>query len=501
MDYFRKFLSLPAEKTLKEYRSRGDAYWKKTGEKMALELFRQTAQRVPAYKKFLKKNKINPKTIKTIKDFKNIPLTDKDNYINKYKLSELCWDGKIENSYFLSASSGSTGIPNFWPRSPEQTFQGASISELIYREYFECDKKSTLYIVAFAMGMWIAGTYMAMSTEWVSQKGYPITVVTPGTNKEEILRLIKMGTENYKQIILIGYPPFVKDVVDFGIEKGVDWKNIKIKFMFSGEAISERWREHLASKTNFGNILTGSINIYGSADVGLIAHETAVTTYLRRKAFEDKNVLKDLYHSERVPSVNQFDPRLRYFEKVGEHLIVTAPSGLPLVRYDTKDEGGVMYFDVAKSILRERGVDVEDDFRKMKISRLLWRTPMVYLFGRGKFTTTIYVANVYPENVKLVLEHESIEKDVTGKFVIYTVEKKDHTPQMVLRVELAEGRQKGNLVLAEKIRKVFVSEVASVNSEYKYVLDNFKDKVHPKVILHEYGDPEYFPRGVVKKSA
>lgn len=501
MDYYKKFLSVSAEKTLKEYREKDDRYWKAVGEKMALQLFKQAAERVPAYKKFLAKHKISPSKIKTIKDFKNVPVIDKDNYINKYELDELCWDGKIEGNYFLSASSGSTGIPNFWPRSTEQTFQGASISELIYKEYFEADKKSTLYIVAFAMGMWIAGTYMQMSTEWVAQKGYPMTVVTPGTNKEEILRLIKMGEKNYDQIILIGYPPFVKDVVDFGIDKGINWKKVNIKFMFSGEAITERWREHLASKTNFENILTGSVNIYGSADVGLVAHETAVTTYLRRSAFNNQKLLGDLFHSERVPSVNQYDPHIRYFEKVGEHLIVTAPSGLPLVRYDTKDEGDILYFGEADSILADNKLDIVAEFKREKISRLLWRLPMVYLFGRGKFTTTIYVANIYPENVKLVLEHKRIEREVTGKFVINTEEKKDHTPQLYLHVELAEGRSVKNRSLEEKILKLFVSEVPKVNSEYKYVLDNFKEKVHPKVVLYEYGDPKYFPRGVIKKMA
>ncbi len=213
------------------------------------------SERVPAYKDFLKKHKVNTNKIKRFIDLLHIPLIDKPSYIDRYNLSDLCWDGKLNNSYMMSASSGSTGIPYFWPRSDEQTYHGALISELIYKEFFQMDKKSTLYIDAFAMGMWIAGTYMMMSTEWIAQKGFPITIATPGINKEEILRLVKNGCKNFEQILIIGYPPFIKDVIDTGIEQGIEWKKINIKFMFSGEAFTERWRDHLQKKTGFKNIL------------------------------------------------------------------------------------------------------------------------------------------------------------------------------------------------------------------------------------------------------
>src|SRR3970282_821623 len=111
MDYFNKFLQVDPEKTLKDYREKPDSYWKNVGEKMALDLFRDMSRRVPAYKSFLKKHKVNPAKIKTIKDFKKVPVMDKDNYIHSYKLNDLCWDGKVESNYFLSASSCSPGVP------------------------------------------------------------------------------------------------------------------------------------------------------------------------------------------------------------------------------------------------------------------------------------------------------------------------------------------------------------------------------------------------------
>jgi len=500
MDYFKKFLSLDPDKTLKEFRTKGDSYWKRIGEKMALQLFKEASKRVPAYKNFLKKNRVNPDNVKNINDFKKVPIMDKESYINKYKLSELCWDGKIESSYFLSASSGSTGIPNFWPRSTEQTFQGASISELIYREYFECDKKTTLYIVAFAMGMWIAGTYMAMSTEWVAQKGYPITVVTPGLDREEIFRLIKMGWQYYDQIVLVGYPPFVKDVVDYATDQGIEWKDNRIRFLFSGEAFTERWRTYLAEKVNLRNPLTDTINIYGSADVGLVAHETPLTNFIRGLAANNKGIMRSLFAAKRVPSVNQYDPHIRYFEKVGEELIVTSPSGLPLVRYNTKDIGDILYFSEVEKSLEEYGVNLTREFKKRRMSSLLWKTPIVYLFGRGKFSATIYGVTIFPEYVKFVLDNKKLANFLTGKYVISTEETKSHDQSLLLHVELKENKE-ATKELVSLTKEVFVNELPKISSEYKHLLGSMGMKVYPDIHLHSYGDPDYFPRGVIKKTA
>lgn len=493
MDYYKRFLNASAEKTLREYRTKNDDYWRKVGETTALGLFKRTAVHVPAYKKFLQKNKINPASVRTIEDFKKVPVTDKENYINKYKLNELCWNGKVANSYFLSASSGSTGIPNYWPRGTEQTFQGASISELIYKEYFECDKKSTLYIVAFAMGMWIAGTYMMMSTEWVAQKGYPITIAAPGLNREEIVRLIKAGGPYYDQVVLVGYPPFVKDIVDFGTEQGVDWEKTRMRFLFSGEAFTERWRAYLARKTGLGDPLVDTINIYGSADVGLVAHETKLTNFVRKLAANDQSAAKVLFGAERVPSVNQFNPHNRYFECIDEELVISAPSGLPLVRYNTKDIGGVMYFEDLGKKLAMCSV-------KLPKENAIWKIPIVYLFGRGKFSATIYGITVFPEYVKYILDNERLTNLLTGKYVISTEESASCEQKLHLRIELKENIDSSQVVI-DQVKEVFIKELPKLSSEYKHLLGSMGGRVHPEIHLHTYGDPEYFPRGVIKKNA
>jgi phenylacetate-coenzyme A ligase PaaK-like adenylate-forming protein len=66
-------ISKNPERLLQDLRTKPERYWIKRGEKMALRLFRQMAERVPAYKDFLRKNKVKPEKINTIKDFKLVP--------------------------------------------------------------------------------------------------------------------------------------------------------------------------------------------------------------------------------------------------------------------------------------------------------------------------------------------------------------------------------------------------------------------------------------------
>ena len=98
----------------------------------ARTLFREAAQRVPAYRNFLKKHGIDAKKIRSREDFAHVPLTDKLNYIAKYSLAELSWDGKLQAKY-ISSSSGSTGVPFYWPRGTNQD----TISGLTFRRVYE----------------------------------------------------------------------------------------------------------------------------------------------------------------------------------------------------------------------------------------------------------------------------------------------------------------------------------------------------------------------------
>ena len=200
----------------------------KIGEKKCLDLFRKTTKFVPAYKKFIQKNKINPTKVKTFKDFTKIPYIDKKNYLRKYPLDELIWHGNKKNIPMISMSSGSSGKPFYWPRSIFQEYETSLTHEIFLNEFFNVDRNKTLVIVAYSMGMYVAGTFTLNSVRALAKKNYEIVAVSPGIDIKEIIKVVKKLSPRFDQTILVGYPPFVKDILDEGTKEGVNWKRINM---------------------------------------------------------------------------------------------------------------------------------------------------------------------------------------------------------------------------------------------------------------------------------
>ena len=228
IEQLEKFVSTPLEETLRQHE-------KTTHQEIATNLFKTVASTVPAYQSFLATHKINGETIQTLADFQKLPVICKENYISVYSLPELCEDGMLGGCDMIAASSGSTGKPTFWPRFFTDELQIATRFEQIFHDSFSADNKSTLAIVCFTLGTWVGGMFTTNCCRYLATKGYPITVITPGNNKTEILRVVEELGSNFEQVVLLGYPPFLKDVIDTGIANGLQWKQYKIKLVMAGE--------------------------------------------------------------------------------------------------------------------------------------------------------------------------------------------------------------------------------------------------------------------------
>ena len=88
--------------------------------------------------------------------------------------------------------------------------------EQIFYDSFHADIRPTLAVVCFALGTWVGGMYTTSCCRLLAAKGYPITVISPGNNKQEILRVVRELAPAFAQVVLLGYQPFLKDVIDSG---------------------------------------------------------------------------------------------------------------------------------------------------------------------------------------------------------------------------------------------------------------------------------------------
>lgn len=468
---------------------------KNTGAEIALKLFHKAAKRVPAYRDFLKSHKVDPNKIKTVDDFKHLPLVDKENYLRKYPIKDLCWDGDLFTNNIISVSSGSTGEPFFWYRGKEQHEEAGDIYEMIYRDIFDAGNKSTLLVVCFAMGTWIAGTYTTYGGMYVADRGYKLNVATPSIEKQDAINLIKRLHDNYDQIIIAGYPPFVKDVVDLGTKQGVDWEKMLVKFSFAGELITEEWRDYMINRVGGKIKPTETMSIYGTADAGVIGFETPLSITVRRYLSENPKEAEELFGTNIVPTVVQYLPNQRHFEEVDGQVVFSAPSGMPLIRYNIKDTGGLFQLG---SLSDGAQNEIINNLEQLNLPDELydqWSSPFLIIKGRKDFTISFYALLIFPENIKAGLNSANINKKVSGKFTMQTKLKKDMEQYFELNIELAPGVKPSDDLQSEILQTV-VKKLREVNAEYRKLYGSIGAKrAEPEVILREFGDKEYFPAG------
>ena len=482
---FQTFLNTSLETKLKQSLNTN-------AEQAILELFKEVAATVPAYRAFLDERQIDPESIETFADFRSLPLLTKANYINKYPLPYLCRHGQLDNCDLVAVSSGSTGKPTFWPRFLSDEFQIATRFEQVFAYSFKAKEYTTLAIVCFTLGTWVGGMYTTNCCRHLAAKGYPITVTTPGNNKAEIFRIVRDLAPLFDRVVLLGYPPFLKDVIDTGIKEGIKWSKYAVKLVMAGEVFSEEWRTLVSERIGSTDYYYDSASLYGTADAGVLGNETPLTICIRRFLAQNPDAAKNLFGESRLPTLVQYDPTSRFFETQDGTLLFSGDNGIPLIRYHISDRGGIISEREMMSFLQTQGFNPWNQLKHTENKEVL-SFPFVYIFGRSDFTISYFGANVYPENIIVGLEQPSIRDWVTGKFVMEVKQNEDNNAYLAITVELAQGIT-ATEAMKEAIAVSIYTQLIRLNSEFANYVPS--ENQLPQVSLLPFGNPDYFPLGV-----
>lgn len=468
-------------------------------DKHRMKLFHDMAETVPAYKDFLKKNKIDPRKIKKASDLNIVPAMTKKNYLRLYPLAKLCFGGTLQDKGAVyTATSGSTGMPFYFPRNDLLDKQSSSWHELFLNNASLGKKVSTLVIDCFGMGVWIGGLITYQAFKILSEKGYPVSVITPGSNKQEIFHALKNIAGQYKQVIICGYPPFVKDLIDESKSEGIDIKKNNIKLLFAAEGFSERFREYVASKVGIRNVLLETANIYGSADLGTMAMETPLSILIRREALKNKKLFNAVFSEiSKTPTLAQFNPLFTDFEVEEGNVLCSGRNILPMFKYSIGDHGGTIRFEDMVKIFKQEGLDLAKIAHKAGIKELL-PLPFVYVYERSDFSTKLYGAIIYPEHIKQALLHENLSGKLTGKFTLETVHDDKENQYLQIHIECQANKEVGP-ELEQEISKLIVDALLLNNAEYAYLTGMMPGRVIPKLKLWPYEHPDYFKKGGKQK--
>jgi phenylacetate-CoA ligase len=480
------------ERKLKE---NPESNWLRNGKRRAIRQFKSMAEDVPAYKKFLSKKGISASDAAQISNLNQIPSISKDSYLKKFERSELCWDGVFsEEPWVISTTSGSSGKPYYFPRTSLQDEYLTITTEVYLKSNFNIQDKTTLYINAFPMGAWIGGVFTYESIKQISEKGYSISIISPGVHKQEIINSILQLGEDFDQVIIGAYAPFLKDILDDGASQGVHWESYNVGFVFSAEAFTETFRDYVNSVIEPKNPLKSTLNHYGTVDLGTMAHETPLSILIRRLLVSDKKLGLIFPEINRQPTFAQFNPEMFYFESVKNNLFCTSFSGLPLVKYDLKDYGGVITKKEVYRIMSENGYDLDKLIDDAGIRDTVWNLPFVYVYERNDFSVSYYAFLVYPDSIRRALQTEKLMKLITGKFSMSVDYDKSGHQVLNIQIERSLG-QKFEPELVNVIHDALLSD----SSEYRETFKVVGDAIKPKITYWQYGDERYFKSGAKQK--
>jgi len=483
------------KKYLKNIRSSSSEFFKKKELAFKKEAFNNAYKNVPAYKKFVLKKTRKPSFF----SWDNLPTTSKNDYLKKYSYSSLFVNGKLGTPLVYTSTSGSTGKPFYFARSSTVDVQASIIHQLFLENNITSFNKPTLIVVCFGMGVWIGGLISYESFKQLDYLNYPLSIITPGINKEEIFKILKDICPKYDQVILMGYAPFLKDVIDEAPDREVNIKKLNFRIVFAAEAFTENFRDYISKKVNINNPLLDTMNIYGSADAGVMAFETPLSILIRRLAKKNDSLYTKIFRdSSKTPTLCQYNPEFISFEEKNGELYITTNSALPLIKYDIGDMGGILSYKEIDSIFKSENISLQKEVKKARIEKMMYKLPFVYVYERKDLSVTLYGLQIYPETIKESLIEKPYSSFFTGKLTLITKFNKKHDQFLEINLELKPGVKKDNRI-QRNITKHILNSLLLNNSEFGELYKFIGKRAIPKIILWPNEHEIHFKRGIKQK--
>jgi phenylacetate-CoA ligase len=450
---------------------------------------RQAALDVPAYQTFLSEHGLEPDSLLKI-PWPDLPVMTKENYILAYPLTERCVFGSLHEADTFAVSSGTTGAPTIWPRSLVDELDASFPFEFVIRN-FDADRIRTLMIVAFPLGIWIGGMHSTSTLRLLAAKGFPIAVISPGANPEEIARAVGGLAQYFDQVILVGYPPFIRDVLASELPNS-SWATVAPRLIMAGESFTEEWRDRVHALAGRQDLLHSSASVYGTADAGVLAFETPASIQVRRLASNSPELCQQLFGQERIPALMQYNGTQVHFDDHQGELLFSKTGTMPLVRYNIGDNGGV-YTPAELSARLQEALSAGLVSCPAELITSIQNSPysFVYLFGRSDSTVSFFGANIYAEHISSAINKAPAAERLTGRFYMETFDSPGGEKQLRLVVET-----RGDTTFDEDetgaLRRHVEETLRTVNSEYKNYVPREQQKLMLKVV--PFGSDSLFSR-------
>lgn len=442
----------------------------------AIRAAKHAANSVPAYRTILAEAGITANAITSLDE---LPETDKKSYADRFPLAERCLGGTLPLlGTTLDESSGSTGKPYNWARSEEERRHVRRMIAFFARYTF--GDEPLVILNTFSMGAWATGLTMAIALE---KRGL---VKATGPDLDKVLdTMVELGP-GYRYL-LVGYPPFLKVLMDEGTRRGMDWSQYDMQALLGGEGNSEALRDYLLR--HFRGVYSG----YGVTDVEIgLAAETPVCIALRKLARERPDVSQALFgEADRSPMVFQFNPFFHHIAANAQRELLFTVSRrgtlLPKIRYNPHDEGGVLREDELRARLAH--LDIRLDDLLPDGHRRLIRMPYLFVFGRKDGTVSVMGANIYPEDIEAAIYTDAAVASRILSWQLSVLEERpgETRPRVAIQL-LRDDADSADDAFRDRLSTLLTDHLRRTNRDYREAIGEYPALLPVVVDLYRRGE-------------
>jgi len=351
---------------------------------------KRSIKKWPAYRKYAEAQGIDPLKIRSLDE---LPVT------GRAFIAQAIHTVPLFKVRSIVPSSGSTGTDFSYGLFSDVEMRKSSLAiEAFLQDRFSTKKKKTLILnlLPGALSLWSTTA----------------TVASIGVRMDTAVSMIQSLGSSFEQIILVGEPLFIKNLVEFGVQHAVSWEHLPLFIMVGGEWVPESYRTYIEGIVGCRRVFSSM----GMAELGLhYFYETEETVLLRNLLFQDRNLLRAIFGDTGFcPMLFAFDESKIFVETIREPgnaleaiLLTTVDPDriLPLLRCRCGDRGRILSIEQVNRSLKAAG------YRGLAPDR---GSAILAHFGRG-----VQVQGLHVEEVKerFYASHE-LASVSTGSFVI-----------------------------------------------------------------------------------
>jgi len=435
-------------------------FW--SSRKRASAAFYRARSTVPAYAEFLKQHGVDEPS-----RFEDIPPMDKESYVKRWPLEALCQGGRLPlRGAVIDESSGSSGTASNWVRGEAERLATRRLIQYSARATF--GDESFVLLNAFALGPWATGMNVSMSL--VDR----CVLKSIGPDAKKLISTLELLGPKYRYVIT-GYPPFMKGLVE---STAIDWKKYDICAVVGGEGMSEPLRAAL------NRCFRKTISSFGASDLEInLAVETDFSIGLRQALLESPALARDLYGSEAVPMIFQYDPLNYFIESDAQRNLLFTLNRLenvsPRIRYNIHDRGIVRRFSEVRRILADHRVALGGAAPALPL-------PLLFHWGRQENAVAFYGCKITPEDLQNVVLRIAALGSRVSNFALHPFEDEKADKRLEFWFELEAGVPLNQDLgaLAESV----IAELTLVNQDFRESIRMVPPALRPAVKLFPFGE-------------